>query len=55
MLVAWPLPEGPRAALPEGYGLENWGATCAVKKHDTCFESYNNHGITLSAAHGELW
>ena len=43
-------------ALPEGYRLENWGATCAVEEHDAVrCETYNNHGFTLSADHGELW
>lgn len=55
MLVAWPLPQGPRAALPEGYGLVNWGAPARSRNTTRCFESYNNHGFTLSAAHGELW
>ena len=42
--------------LPEGYRLENWGATCAVEEHDAVrCETYNNHGFTLSADHGELW
>lgn len=42
--------------LPEGYRLENWGATCAVEVHDTVrCETYNDHGFVLSADHGELW
>ena len=42
--------------LPEGYRLENWGATCAVEEHDAVrCETYNDHGFAVSADHGELW
>lgn len=42
--------------LPEGYRLENWGASCGVG-HDgalTC-TTYGQHGFTMSAVYGELW
>lgn len=42
--------------LPEGYRLENWGATCAVTDESTVrCETYNDHGFALSEESGELW
>ena len=42
--------------LPEGYRLENWGASCGVGYQGTvtCM-TYGQHGFTISALYGELW
>ena len=42
--------------LPEGFRLENWGATCAVEPHYVVHcETYAGHGFRLSPDSGELW
>ena len=42
--------------LPEGYRLENWGATCAVEHQGTVHcETYDNHGFVVAATYGVLW
>jgi hypothetical protein len=42
--------------LPEGYRLENWGATCAVGTDSTVIcETYGQHGFVISSLYGVLW
>ena len=42
--------------LPEGYRLENWGASCGIRQKGTVTcTTYGQHGFTISALHGELW
>jgi hypothetical protein len=42
--------------LPEGYRLENWGASCGIRQQGTVTcTTYGQHGFTISALHGELW
>jgi hypothetical protein len=42
--------------LPEGYRLENWGASCAVGHQGTVScRTYNQHGFTVSPLQGVLW
>jgi hypothetical protein len=42
--------------LPEGYRLENWGATCAVGPEATVTcETYGQHGFLISSLYGVLW
>jgi hypothetical protein len=42
--------------LPEGYRLENWGASCGMGPQGvlTC-TTYGSHGFRISADYGELW
>lgn len=42
--------------LPEGYRLENWGASCGIGKQGTVTcKTYNDHGFMISPVHGVLW
>jgi hypothetical protein len=42
--------------LPEGYRLENWGASCGIRQTGTVTcTTYGQHGFTISALYGELW
>jgi hypothetical protein len=42
--------------LPQGYRLENWGATCAVDHQGAVMcETYNDHGFSVSEDDGQLW
>jgi hypothetical protein len=42
--------------LPEGYRLENWGATCGVGYQGTVTcKSYGQHGFVISSVYGVLW
>jgi hypothetical protein len=42
--------------LPDGYRLENWGASCGVGHQGTLTcTTYGRHGFTISALYGELW
>jgi hypothetical protein len=42
--------------LPEGYRLENWGASCGVGHQGTVTcTTYGAHGFTISAVYGALW
>jgi hypothetical protein len=42
--------------LPEGYRLENWGASCGVGHQGTVHcRTYNQHGFVLSSVYGVLW
>lgn len=42
--------------LPEGFRVENWGATCAVEpRYAVRCETYAGHGFRLSPDSGELW
>jgi hypothetical protein len=42
--------------LPEGYRLENWGASCGVGHQGTVHcKTYNEHGFVISSVYGVLW
>jgi len=42
--------------LPEGYRLQNWGASCGVGHQGTVMcTTYGGHGFLISAVYGELW
>ena len=42
--------------LPEGYRLENWGASCGVGPQGTVTcKTYGAHGFTISSVYGSLW
>jgi hypothetical protein len=42
--------------LPEGYRLDNWGASCGIRQEGTVTcTTYGQHGFTISALYGELW
>jgi hypothetical protein len=42
--------------LPEGYRLENWGASCGVGHQGTVqCRTYNEHGFVISSTYGVLW
>jgi hypothetical protein len=42
--------------LPEGYRLENWGASCGVGHHGTVTcKTSGQHGFTISSVYGVLW
>lgn len=42
--------------LPEGYRLQNWGASCAVEEGGAVrCETYGDHGFFITGSDGELW
>jgi len=42
--------------LPEGYRLENWGASCGVGSGGTVTcTTYGQHGFAISERYGLLW
>lgn len=42
--------------LPEGYRLENWGASCGVGHQGTVTcKTYGQHGFVLASTYAVLW